>query len=154
MWGRNSTAQSGYNTKRFSMILQCCQFHCHSPKFYWVNREIHYQLTHPLGVFWYILLVQLFTLIWKEANNKKSIWMRKWIKPLIRRLGKILSVIGGNQVGNFSCILFRNQTSHVSILSERKVDDRFFIFWFWTWGWLIITTHQPMTLQPSFDSMF
>ena len=62
------------------MTLQCCQFHCHSPKFYWVNREIHYQLTHPLGVFWYILLVQLFTLIWKEANNKKSIWICKWVK--------------------------------------------------------------------------
>ena len=30
LWGRNSTAQSGYNTKRFCMILYHCQFHCHS----------------------------------------------------------------------------------------------------------------------------
>ena len=77
------------------MILYFCQFYCHSPNVYWVNREIHYQLTHPLGVFWYMLLVQLFTLIWKEANNKKSIWICKWVKPLVRRLGKILSVMGG-----------------------------------------------------------
>ena len=83
------------------MILQCCQFHCHSPKFYWVNREIHYQLTHPLGVFWYILLVQLFTLIWKEANNKKSIWICKWVKPLVRRLRKNPFCHWGKSSGEF-----------------------------------------------------
>ena len=120
------------------MILQCCQFHCHSPKFYWVNRETHYQLTHLLGVFWYILLVQLFTLIWKEANNKKSIWMCKEVKSLIRRLGKNLFHNGGKWSGEFFLNTVQKQDkSCFNLIPKDKRMVDFFIFLFWSWGQLI-----------------
>ena len=121
------------------MTLQCCQFHCHSPKFYWVNREIHYQLTHPLGVFWYILLVQLFTLIWKEANNKKSIWICKWVKPLVRRLGKNPFCHGRKSSGEFflHTVQKPDKSCFNLIWKDKWMIDFLFFDFEHEYGWLL-----------------